>query len=152
MEDFYNKHKRCILLYKLGVPIPKKYSKVYDKFFEHFKYSKTIELLNQATKPCMCHVDSSDNILFCTWVENTENMRVYLNLNAASFKSLFYDKETMYYIEEKGEVAEAILKYLGIKFDDFYVNRLHDDISTSFFGHLKIEFSKYKNLCKPLNI
>ncbi len=154
----YNTHKRLVLLYKLGIPVPEPYGAVYSIVFGFFETTRAVKLKSANDIENTCYLryyqeEDIEKIIFVTYKSMPYNINIILESNIDYFgiMEMIYDFTTIKKHELK-EITIVVLRHLGVKFDLFGISPDSDFLAGSHFGYLRIQLELHKHFEENLNI
>ncbi len=143
MPEIQN-HKRFIILYKLGVPIPEELSVIYSSIFEYFDYSNVLKLIDKEGIENTCYI-KGDTVLLCVReviLEDMENgVRKYYRDNYLKINSGFFEVQEKFKTNKDiHNIMHTILRYMGInyyKYSFFDSDYIHQHLGYPNLGYYK---------------
>ncbi len=170
-EEEIKYHNRLILLYKLGIEIPKFYENIYSVMFEAFDIHKevivNIEEAYDTVIPVTCYVKEDDVICCCTRknkqypsmtllrIEPNTALKIDANYWKKTTASI-YKKNKTYGVSSNDlmEILELVLKYKKIKFDFITTTKRETfkEINDEYLKSQNIKISKPRPLGQVFEI
>ncbi len=149
-----------LILYRLGIPVPKSCSDLFDEYLSFFEYVKEIKMFDKFNRENICYLNANDRIIFCIFKERNVlysdpiqygYAKTVIKINKSYYWDFIdrilekYDMgDTLIGNASLNDITDIVLRYKGFEFNTSYP----DDLGKSNFKKSTIPKHKWK---KTLN-